>query len=170
MNTHAVADQLTCEEEQFTEALGRVLLVLPRLMDTEMLKAQRLSMSEFMAMLTISRHPGHGVRMTDLARANYVSLSGMTRIVNRLVNEGWVERVKCAEDARGASAALTGAGAERLREAMPVYVAKMRQHIFGHLAPDQLGPLTDAMNAIAPTGQGDRVSCDGDDRTSCDCA
>jgi DNA-binding MarR family transcriptional regulator len=63
-----------------------------------------------------------GELMSDLVDAAALSLSGMTRIINRLQDLGLVQREQCAEDGRGrrdVRAVLTDAGFERLREAWP---------------------------------------------------
>src|SRR4051794_1940286 len=73
-----------------------------------------------------------GELMSDLADAAALSLSGMTRIINRLQDLGLVQREQCAEDGRGRRAVrtvLTDAGFERLREAWPAHLAGVRRHV-----------------------------------------
>ena len=45
----------------------------------------------------------------------------VTRLIDRLVRDGLVERSHCATDARGAEAVLTASGLDRLREAAPTH-------------------------------------------------
>ena len=54
--------------------------------------------------------PGRRLRMSVLAERVLLSRSGITRLVDRLVADGMVERSACPTDARGAEAALTPAG------------------------------------------------------------
>jgi DNA-binding MarR family transcriptional regulator len=55
--------------------------------------------------------------MSVLAERVLLSRSGITRLVDRLVAAGMVERSVCPTDARGAIAALTPAGLDHLRAA-----------------------------------------------------
>ncbi|GAA3839897.1 hypothetical protein GCM10022226_72780 [Sphaerisporangium flaviroseum] len=86
--------------------------------------------------------------MSELALACDLSLSGMTRLVTRLEAGGLVERVQCAEDARGYKAVLTDAGLARLEEAYPSHLAGIRRHIVDHVDPAALPVLTQTMERI----------------------
>jgi DNA-binding MarR family transcriptional regulator len=88
--------------------------------------------------------------MGELACACDLSLSGMTRLVTRLEQQGLIERVRCEEDARGYLAVLTNAGLARLRQAWPTHLASMRRHVFDHLDGVDLAELARALVRIAP--------------------
>ena len=53
--------------------------------------------------------------MSELATAVVLSQSGLTRLVDRLVRDGSVARVRCEGDRRGLNAELTDAGRRRYR-------------------------------------------------------
>jgi DNA-binding MarR family transcriptional regulator len=97
----------------------------------------------------LSEAPGRRLRMSDLAAAAALSLSGMTRIVQRLEATGLVRRERCIDDRRGWLAVLTDAGLERLREAWPSHLASVRRHIFDQLDEVDLPSLAAAMQRIA---------------------
>jgi DNA-binding MarR family transcriptional regulator len=132
-------------------AIGRILLVLPRVVDHDLSREHRMSMSEFMTLLTIAESPQRRLRMAELAAACYVSISGMTRIVTRLENEGWVERVRCAADARGAEAAITDAGLVQYQRALPTHLASLRRHIFEPLENTDLTAFAAALESLIPS-------------------
>jgi DNA-binding MarR family transcriptional regulator len=140
---------LSRDEEAVARAIGRVIMVVPRAMDADLMREQRLTLNEYAALLHLSEAPGHKRRMSELAAACDVSLSGMTRIVGRLEAEGLVERVQCAEDARGSNAVLTEAGRARLERAYPTHLASIRRHIIDHLAEIDLARLADALRRFA---------------------
>lgn len=98
---------LTPDEEAVVRSLSRVIYALPRALDTDMVREQRLPLIEYLALMYLSEVPERQMRMSDLARACELSVSGMTRVVHRLENEGLVQRVKCTQDARGWNAVLT---------------------------------------------------------------
>ncbi|WP_204358663.1 MarR family winged helix-turn-helix transcriptional regulator [Streptosporangium sp. 'caverna'] len=114
-------------------ALSRVITVIPRVMDADLMREQRLPLSEYMALMWLSEAPHRRMRMSELAAACDLSLSGMTRVVTRLEAQGLVKRVKCAEDARGLNAVLTDAGLARLEQAWPTHLDSVRRHIIDHL-------------------------------------
>lgn len=90
---------------------------LLRRMDEELQANHGLSMAEYDALLQLATSPGRRLRMSALADRVLLSRSGITRLVDRMVASGMVERSVCATDARGAEAALTSTGLERLRAA-----------------------------------------------------
>src|SRR4051812_46651076 len=100
---------LTPEEEAVVRALPRLIHALPRAIDADMVREQRLPNTEYLALMHLSEAPGRQLRMSDLAGVCEMSLSGTTRVVCRLESQGFVQRVRCAEDARGWNAALTDA-------------------------------------------------------------
>ena len=90
----------------FIHAHARLL----RRLDEELQDAHGLSLAEYDALLQLANAPGRRLRMSVLAERVLLSRSGITRLVDRLVAAGFVERSACATDARGAEAALTGKG------------------------------------------------------------
>jgi DNA-binding MarR family transcriptional regulator len=90
---------------------------LTRRLDEELQAAHGLSLAEYDALFQLATAPAGRVRMSILAERVLLSRSGITRLVDRLVADGMVERTACPTDARGAEAAITQAGLERLRAA-----------------------------------------------------
>src|SRR2546423_8819193 len=119
---------LTGEEEAFLRALGRAMLRVPRAFDADLLREQRLSHSEYSALRHLSEAPGQRLRMSDLAAAGALSLSGITRIVTRLEGPGLIQRERSSSDGRGWNAVLSDAGLHRLRQAWPTHPASVRRH------------------------------------------
>jgi DNA-binding MarR family transcriptional regulator len=154
METESPVRPLSTAETAVFEALGRAILVMPRALELDLMRLHRMSMSEFMTLASIAESPERRLRMSDLAVENYLSLSGMTRIVTRLENEGWVERVRCAADARGADAVLTDAGWDQYQRSLPTHIASLRRHIFDPLTGTDLGALAHALGSLAPSMQG----------------
>jgi DNA-binding MarR family transcriptional regulator len=142
-------EPLSGAEEAVMRAFGRVILLLPRALDADLAREQRMSLSEYTAMRLLSETPGHRMRMSELAVACDMSLSGMTRLAAKLESLAFLERVPCESDARGYNAVLTPAGLARLREAWPTHLASARRHIFDHLGELDLHKLAQALEAIA---------------------
>lgn len=140
---------LTSEEESVMRALGRLMLVMPRALNADLEREQRMSASEYSALRNLSESRGGLMRMSELAQACDMSLSGMTRLAAKLESLGYVKRIRCENDARGSNAVLTEKGLARLREAWPTHLASVRRHIFDHLGDIDLTKLAAAFNAIA---------------------
>lgn len=133
-------------------ALGRLMLVLPRTLSTDLEREQRMTLSEYHVLRNLSESRCGAMRMSELAQACDMSLSGMTRLAAKLESQGHLKRVKCEVDARGWNAVLTERGLARLREAWPTHLASVRRHIFAHLGDLDLARLAAAVNRI--TGEG----------------
>ena len=87
--------------------------------------------------------------MSDLAARVLLSRSGVTRLVDRLEKQGLVRREHCGSDARGAFAALTTSGVQRLREAMPVHLRGI-DRVFGDvIGDDDALAVERVMSAVA---------------------
>ena len=140
---------LSAEEEAVMRALGRMMLRLPRALNADLEQGLRMSASEYSVLRHLSESESGQMRMSELAQACDMSLSGMTRLAAKLESQGYVERVKCAEDARGWNAVLTERGLARLREAWPTHLASVRRHVFDHLGDLDLKALADVLNEIA---------------------
>jgi DNA-binding MarR family transcriptional regulator len=140
---------MSTDEEALVRELGRVMIVLHRVVDADMMREQHLSLSEYTTLMYLSEAPHRLMRMSELAAVCNLSLSGMTRIVTRLENQGLIERVRCGEDARGWNAVLTDAGLARLQQAWPAHLASVRRHVLDHVEGTDLTQLIRALRRIA---------------------
>ncbi len=140
---------LSAEEEAFLRAWGRAALTVPRALDADLLIGQGMSLSDYTALMHLSETPGRSLRMSDLASACALSLSGMSRVVSRLEAQGLVERERASCDGRGLNAVLTDAGLDRLRRAWPTHLASVRRHMIGHLNKLDLPAVTAALQRFA---------------------
>jgi DNA-binding MarR family transcriptional regulator len=140
---------LGAEEEAVMRAIGRLMLVLPRALDADLERDQRMALSEYNVLRHLSESPHRRMRMSELAAACDMSLSGMTRLAGKLESLGHLERVRCEKDARGLEAVLTDAGLARLEKAWPAHLASVRRHIFDHLDGIDLARLAAALDAMA---------------------
>ena len=63
--------------------------------------------------------------MGDLAEALVITRGGLTKLVDRLIKAGLLERTFCETDRRVSYATLMPAGAEMLEEMRPVVIAEL---------------------------------------------
>jgi DNA-binding MarR family transcriptional regulator len=102
----------------------------------------------------IERSPTGRPRMSELAEWLTLSRGGITKLVDRLVDAGCLERVSCSEDRRSLQAELTPAGARMLAEMRAVYDAEVERHL-GALSPQEAEQIAAALQRV--TG----ATCDG---------
>ena len=86
----------------------------------------QLDLSEYEVLLHLNEHPDRRIAMTELADLVLLTPSGVTRLVDRLVKRGLVERQACPEDARRHHAVLTHAGRAMFVKAGRVHLAGIR--------------------------------------------
>jgi DNA-binding MarR family transcriptional regulator len=80
-----------------------------------------LTLDEYDIMLGISRAAGGRIRYSTLADATVFTRSGITRVIRRLEERGFVDREACEVDKRGAFAVLTPAGKLAMKETWRLY-------------------------------------------------
>jgi DNA-binding MarR family transcriptional regulator len=108
-----------------------------------------MSLSDYTALMHLSEAPRRSLRMSDLASACALSLSGMSRVVSRLEAQGLVQRERASSDGRGLNAILTDAGLNRLRRAWPTHLASVRRRMMDHLSELDLPAVTAALQRFA---------------------
>jgi DNA-binding MarR family transcriptional regulator len=120
-----------------------------RRLDEDLRTRHALSLQEYETLLHLAEAPERRLRMGRLADSLLLSKSGVTRLVDRLVDDGLVERTSCSSDARGAEAQLTGTGLSRLRAAAPTHLAGIRDHFYAAIAGPDMPILERAMDAVS---------------------
>jgi DNA-binding MarR family transcriptional regulator len=103
-----------------------------------------LGVSEFEVLDRLSESREHKFRAQELADAVHLSQSALSRLIDRLVKNGLVERCSCGEDRRGIYVLLTEAGLQRHAEAAPVHREVLARVIHPALIQCQ---CTDAVQA-----------------------
>jgi DNA-binding MarR family transcriptional regulator len=124
---------------------------LTRRLDEELQVAHRLSLAEYDALLQLARAPGRRLRMSVLAERVLLSRSGITRLVDRLVADGMLERSACSTDARGAEATLTAAGLDRLRAASATHLDGVRRYFLEVIGPADQAAIERGLNGVIDT-------------------
>src|SRR5439155_1411401 len=100
------------------QALIRAHATLMRQLATDLVEDIGLTLGDFDVLAQLGRAGGE-LRISELAAQAYSSRSGMTRRIDRLVDEGLVARTNTDVDGRGVVVGLTDAGVARLAEAAP---------------------------------------------------
>ncbi|MDO8214073.1 MarR family winged helix-turn-helix transcriptional regulator [Conexibacter sp. CPCC 206217] len=123
------------------KGLLRVHASLMKRLDAELEAAHRLPLTSYEVLMQLADAPERKMRMCDLADSVLLSRSGMSRLVDRLERDGLLQRAACPNDARGAFAVLTDAGAELLDAARPTHHAGIRRGFLEHFDEAELEQL-----------------------------
>jgi DNA-binding MarR family transcriptional regulator len=145
----ARVDPLNEAEEAFWRALMRIVLALPRRLDSDLVRTVGITANEYTTLMCLSEAPRRELRMADLANAAALSASRMTRLVDDLQTRGLVTKRTSSEDARGNIAKLTPAGLAKLKQAWPAHLASVRDRVFDHVDPETVTKAAQALSEIA---------------------
>jgi len=117
-------------------------------LDEELQAAHGLSLAEYDALLQLVNAPERRLRMSALADRVLLSRSGITRLVDRLVADGMVERSACPTDARGSIATITAQGLNRLRAASRTHLDGVRRYFLDVVSPDEQATMERALGRV----------------------
>ncbi len=134
------------------KGLLRANCILMRELDTELRSTHGLTISDYDVLVQLREAEDSSLRMSDLSRRTMLTRSGMTRLVQGLERDGFVERRACGEDARVSYAVLTPGGRERLEAARATHHAGIRRMFADHFdesAAAQLAQLLDRIPGVA---------------------
>jgi len=84
-------------------------------------------------LIRLARTPGNAIPMTRLAEMLLFSSGGFTKLADRMVAAGLIERQECPTDRRSRYAVLTEAGRAALERAMAVHGPGIEAHLLDHL-------------------------------------
>ncbi|MEA2168568.1 MAG: hypothetical protein QOF76_1868 [Solirubrobacteraceae bacterium] len=146
--------------EPFTEqelAAWRGLLLLhaqvTQALDAQMRAEHDLSLSVYEVLMFLGDADGKRLRMTEIANRVLLSRSGLTRLVDRLVELGYVTRCASENDKRGLYAELTAAGAKKLESARRTHREGVRQFFLDHLSTTDEVVLGDVISRFLATAR-----------------
>jgi DNA-binding MarR family transcriptional regulator len=108
-----------------------------------------LSINDFELLLRLDREPGPGQRLGHLNAAVRLTQPSLSRAVTRLESQGWVCRSGSPGDGRGVLVSITAAGQDRLRAAVPVHAAIIRECLLDQLTPREQDDLARTLTRVA---------------------
>jgi len=92
--------------------------------------------------------PEQRLRMGDLAEALVITRGGLTKLVDRLVKAGLMERAVCEADRRVSYATLLPAGSNLLEEMRPVVTAELELAFSANITTRQAEQLTEMLDRV----------------------
>jgi len=112
-----------------------------RVINAQLVADHALTINDFECLLLLARAEERRMRRVDLAEQLILTASGVTRLLDGLEKEGWVDRAACASDRRVTYAVLTDDGYRKLQEASKTHVADLRAYFESRYSNEELGQL-----------------------------
>jgi DNA-binding MarR family transcriptional regulator len=128
-----------------------------RVLDAELAAQHAMTARDYEVLLYLAQAPDRRLPMSALAQSTMLTRSGITRLVDGLVECGLTERVACANDARVSYAQLTDAGYEKLRSASRTHIASIRRLFLEHYTSQEIEQLAALLGRLP--GASGQVAC-----------
>jgi DNA-binding MarR family transcriptional regulator len=103
-------------------------------LDAQMRAEHGLSVSSYEVLMFLAGAPERRLRMSEIADRVLLSRSGLTRLVDRLVQLGHVTRCAAEADGRGSYAELTDIGLDKFRAAQRTHREGVRSFFLARLS------------------------------------
>jgi DNA-binding MarR family transcriptional regulator len=108
----------------------------------------------FEVLATLDRAPEQRLKMGELAEALVITRGGLTKLVDRLIKAGLLERTFCETDRRVSYATLLPAGVELLEEMRPVVRGELAAAFSANLSVEQAEALRTTLDRIRSSACG----------------
>jgi DNA-binding MarR family transcriptional regulator len=99
-------------------------------------------------LLELSREQSGRLRQFEVCDKVLLSKYNLSRLLDRLEDEGLVKRQQCKEDGRGAVVTITAAGRALQKKMWPVYEHAIDQHFARHLSAREAEQLAELMRRL----------------------
>lgn len=103
---------------------------------------------------TVADAPEQRMKMGELAEAMVITRGGLTKLVDRLIKAGLMERTFCETDRRVSYATLLPAGQALLEEMRPVVVAELKTAFAANLSDGQADELRGMLEQVRSSACG----------------
>ena len=123
-------------------------LVLLDVLGEEFERDSALTFQIYDVLVRLEDHPD-GLKMNELANRILYSKSGLTRVVDRLEEQGYVKRVRPENDRRSIFVVLTDHGRAAMQEARLHHRRSIQEHFAKHLSDADFKALDRAFSKIA---------------------
>ncbi|MHB1570479.1 MAG: MarR family winged helix-turn-helix transcriptional regulator [Solirubrobacteraceae bacterium] len=112
-----------------------------RVLDADLVAEHGITTRDYEVLLYLSQAEDRHLPMSALAESTMLTRSGITRLVDGLVEAGLIERVACPNDARVSYAQLTDSGYAKLRQAGCSHVRSIRKLFLESFTPAEIEQL-----------------------------
>jgi MarR family transcriptional regulator, 2-MHQ and catechol-resistance regulon repressor len=137
------------------ELMGLLVRTHRRLTDTlgrELEEQVGIPLVFFDVLIHVGAAPGGRLTMSRLSSDVALTTGGVTRLVDRMVEAGLVERQNCPNDRRSVHVVLTAQGRTVLTEAVAAHIDGIDRHLMAHLEDADRAALSAALGKVLDAG------------------
>ncbi|MFP5332096.1 MAG: MarR family winged helix-turn-helix transcriptional regulator [Acidimicrobiia bacterium] len=137
-------------DESAIHAYGVMVEAMTRLnrsFDRQLRSESGITLAWFEALLRIGRHGG-SMTMSELANQLSLTNGGVTRLVDKMAEAGYLRREACAHDRRISYATLTEAGVAKWHEASLLHLDDLDRQFISRMTPEELDTVVRVMDRI----------------------
>jgi MarR family transcriptional regulator, 2-MHQ and catechol-resistance regulon repressor len=127
-------------DDELISTFGRLLEATNRLeqrLDRSLESECGIALAWFEVLLRLSRAEDAQLSMGALAEQVALTTGGITRLVDRMIRAGLVERRPCPTDRRVSFAGLTPTGRDKLDQAATVHARDLREYFTAYSAEER---------------------------------
>jgi DNA-binding MarR family transcriptional regulator len=129
------------------ESLFRAQVAIMRSLAAEF-PSREISLNEYDVLFNLSRQPDRRIRLRDLNKHVLLTQPSVSRLIDRLMSRGYVDKETDPADGRGAIVGLTDAGYELFRKVAVEHVGTITNRIGDSLSEDELKLLTELCDRL----------------------
>lgn len=147
--TEVQTDEIIRDER--ISAYGRLVETqrrLHRIFDRSLREKAGMSIVWYEALLRLARSSEGHLTINDLGEALELTSGGATRLVDRLEESGYANRVACPTDRRVWWVAPTEIGREALTKATQIHLDDLEKHFVSQLDRDEIQTLNDYLTRL----------------------
>ena len=119
-----------------------------RRLEADLAEYSDLPLTWLDVMNRLNEHPQRRLRVHELAEKSLFTRSGLTRLVDRIEDAGYVRRTHSREDRRGVYVELIDLGVAKLDDLWPDFTRSIQQHFGQHLTPTDTSAIIAATRKI----------------------
>jgi DNA-binding MarR family transcriptional regulator len=135
-------------------ALARTHAAVSQRLQDALAQADFPPLPWYEVLASLADAPEERMRMGDLAEALVITRGGLTKLVDRLVKAGLLERTFCETDRRVSYATLMPAGSELLAEMRPVVIAELKVAFSARLSVGEANNLRETLDQVRSSACG----------------
>ncbi len=126
----------------------RVHAALTKRLDADLVARCGLPLSAFEVLARVAGADEGHLRISELAHSALLSQSRVSRIVDALEADGYLERRTCATDSRVVHATITERGRELAEAASARHAAEVQSRFFAQLSDDEVRELASVWRRV----------------------
>jgi len=114
---------------------------------SEVLKPHEISLPQFNVLRILRGQQGKPANLCTIQDRMVSKMSNTTRLVDKLITKGLVERIICEKNRRKVEITITSNGIEFLTKLDPI-IDKVEHEITNNLRPEEIENLTQLLNKL----------------------